>query len=355
LRRGLAFLADTRPLDSPGALNYGMRLSRLRWQRAARPDVVVDWTPRDAAAGALAAAETWVFVPDASALPHASGGGGACHTLRELEQAARGRSADDPVAAVVFRPGLLPPGEKETIKSYVSRLLETRPPVFAVLPSFTVGDPTGSERAEVLDRLPPGPARVLDVGCGSGGLGGERARREGWKLTGIEMDPFRAARARERGGYERILEGDLQRVLPALAAEGARFDAIVFADVLEHLDEPAAALTAARRVAAPGARLLVVVPNVGHLSLVRDLLLGRHDPVPAGLCDAGHLRWFTKASLGEAIEEAGWEHVAIESAPGAPAPDAGPFLELAARWPDADRESLATYQWIATARALRVA
>ncbi len=165
------------------------------------------------------------------------------------------------------------------------------------------------------------------------------------------MDPSRSARARERGGYERVLEGDLTKVLPALAAEGARFDAVVFADVLEHLDDPVAALAAGRSLAAEGGLLLVVVPNVGHLSVVRDLLLGRHDPVPAGLCDAGHLRWFTKTSLAEMIEEAGWERVAIESAPGAPAPDAAPFLELAARWPDVDRLSLGTYQWIATARA----
>ncbi len=334
-------------------MDYGTRLSRLRWVRAARPDVVADWSPRDAAAAALVGAQTWVFVPDASALPHPAGGGSVCHTLRELEEAGRGRSVvrDGPAAAVVFRPAALPPEAIETIKTYVARLLESNPPLFGVLPSFSVGDSSEIERAEIVERLPEGPARILDVGCGSGGLGAARARRAGWKLTGVEMDPFRAARAKERGGYERILEGDLRTILPALAAEGARFDVMVFADVLEHLEEPAAALTAARALAAEGATLLAVVPNVGHLSLVRDLLLGRHDPVPAGLCDAGHLRWFTKASLAEALEEAGWNTIAIESAPGAPAPDAGPFLELASGWPDIDRVSLATYQWIATARS----
>ena len=82
------------------------------------------------------------------------------------------------------------------------------------------------------------------------------------------------------------------------------------------------------------------MPNVGHLSLARDLLLGRLDPVPAGLCDAGHLRWFTRSSLAEALEESGWTVASIESAPGAPPPDPEPFLALASAWPDADRESL---------------
>ncbi len=345
MTRGLAFLSDARRLD------YGARLSRLRWARAARAERVADWSPGDGAARALEGAETWVFVPDASALPWAAEGGGAFHTLRELEGADRGPGGRGPAAAVAFRPADFWPERVETIKGYIERLLRSIPPAFEVLPSFSVGDPSLNERPEVVERLPEGAASILDVGCGSGGLGAARARRPGWRLTGVEMDPVRAARARERGGYERVLEGDLGEVLPALFAEGVRFEAVVFADVLEHLEDPVAALSAARPLAAAGGMLLAVVPNVGHLSLVRDLLLGRHDPVPAGLCDAGHLRWFTKASLAEMIEEAGWERVAIESAPGAPAPDTAPFLELAAGWPDVDRVSLAADQWIATARA----
>ena len=164
----------------------------------------------------------------------------------------------------------------------------------------------------------------------------------------MEKDPFRAARARAH--YDRVIEGNLAEALPALSAEGARFDAFVFADVLEHLEDPVSALSAAHALAAPGALLLAVVPNVGHLSLVRDLLLGRHDPVPAGLCDAGHLRWFTKDFLAETIAEAGWTLEKVEGLVGAPPPDPEPLLALAKDWPDADPESLRTYQWVATAR-----
>jgi len=127
------------------------------------------------------------------------------------------------------------------------------------------------------------------------------------------------------------------------------YGTVVLADVLEHLEEPIDALAAALRVSARGGTLLVSVPNAGHLSLVRDLLLGRFDPAPSGLCDAGHLRWFSRDFLHEAILEAGWSAPRIEREQGAPAPDPAPLLELAAAWPDADRESLGTYQWIATA------
>ena len=209
-------------------------------------------------------------------------------------------------------------------------------------------EPSDRERPELTRRLPPGAARILDVGCGAGAaIAAGKARNTSWRVTGIEWDAALAARARSR--CDRVFEGDLARILPALERDGERFDAIVFADVLEHLEDPVAALSAARRVAAAGARLLVSVPNVGHLSIARDLVAGRFDPIPAGLTDARHLRWFTRFSLAEALDEAGWRNVAIEGEAGAPAPEAVGFLALASAWPDCDRESLATYQWIATA------
>ena len=338
MKRGLAFLWDGRPQD------YGTRLARLRWRRALGDAVVItDWSPGDSAAAVLREAESWILVPDPETLPH-PGPGAAVHTLRELEN---DRNGPSDAFAIAFRPADLVPDEGETIKTYFERLLPSK--VFQTVPSFSVGDASTDERPEVVERLPEAEIRILDLGCGSGGLGLSRASRPGWRLTGVEKDPGRASRARESGGYERILEGDISAVLQALAAEDARFDALVFADVLEHLEDPVAAMSEARAVAERGAMLLAVVPNAGHLSVVRDLLLGRHDPVPAGLCDSGHLRWFTKSLLDEAIEEAGWSLETIEAIPGAPPPDAEPFLALARSWPGADLESLRTYQWIATA------
>ena len=308
---------------------------------------MADWKPDDPADAALGDADDWILVPDAEALP-LPGPRGTVHTLRELESDPAEASG---AVAVAFRPAELTPTPGETIKQYVRRLLTSEPSVFRPVPSFTVGDPSSRERPEVVERLPGGSARILDIGCGAGGLGLARGSRPGWKLTGIEKDPVRASRAREGGAYERIVERGLDEALPRLEAEGARYDAIVFADVLEHLENPVAALRAARPLAERAALLLAVVPNVGHLSVVRDLLLGRHDPVPAGLCDVGHLRWFTKSFLAETIDEAGWSIEKIEGLPGAPSPDPEPFLALAKAWADADLESLLTYQWIATARA----
>ena len=63
LSRALAFLAGDRPLD------YGSRLSRLRWRRAAAARTVAEWDPKGPAAEAIAGAAVWMVVAEATALP----------------------------------------------------------------------------------------------------------------------------------------------------------------------------------------------------------------------------------------------------------------------------------------------
>ncbi|HMA19090.1 MAG TPA: class I SAM-dependent methyltransferase, partial [Thermoanaerobaculia bacterium] len=192
--------------------------------------------------------------------------------------------------------------------------------------------------------------RLLDVGCGSGAVSASvRAESPEVEITGIERRSFVADRA--RGNIDRVIAGDAPAALRELAREGARFDAFLFADVLEHLEDPIGALSLARGLALDGATLVVSVPNVGHLSMVRDLVRGRFDPIPAGLGDAGHLRWFTRSFLEDALEEAGWKTTRVDGLPGAPAPDSEAFLERSRVFPEADPASLTTYQWVAIARA----
>ena len=362
MSRALAFSDDGRPLD------YGRRLSRLRWRRAANIERCETWNEADEAGPRLAGADEWMLVLDPDALPafrslpQAPGGKAlaaswarpdeAVHTLRELEGARVAPlppARDRPPAAIVFRASDAP-SRAVSVEVLIERLLGEA----AVDPAFlAVGFEVASERErpELTRRLPDRPLRILDAGCGAGsGIAAAKARCPGWTVTGIERDPDLAARARAR--CDRVLEGDLRAILSELERAGERFDAVVFADVLEHLADPIAALSAARRIAAPGgASLLVSVPNVGHLSVVRDLIAGRFDPVPAGLVDVHHLRWFTRESLARAVEESGWRIRAIEAERGAPPPSPDALRNLAGAWPEADPESLEAYQWVATADA----
>jgi SAM-dependent methyltransferase len=177
-------------------------------------------------------------------------------------------------------------------------------------------------------------------------------------VTGLEID--RRAAARAAGRLDRVIVGDAAPLLAALAAAGERFDAFVMGDVLEHTADPVALLSAARAASEPHATLVASVPNVAHLSIIRDLLLGRFDPAPAGLEDAGHLRWFTAGFLAQCLEEAGWRVEEIAGEAGAAAAESEKFRAFLAGWPAADEtarretlrvDTIGVYQWIAVARA----
>jgi SAM-dependent methyltransferase len=99
--------------------------------------------------------------------------------------------------------------------------------------------------------------RLLDVGCGHGLLLDE-ARRRGYEVTGIELSSGAAEYARE------VLELEvLEEPLEGFAAEqpDGAFQVVVLADVLEHLDDPVAALSACERLLAPGGALCVITPD----------------------------------------------------------------------------------------------
>lgn len=368
--RRLGFL----PRPGAEAVDYVRRLARLRWTRRFPDRRAVFLDPGAAAAAAFATGEDWIVVLDEIALPipggeivpepgrvrlassRSPGSPPHVHTLAELERAPaapeEGAPADpDRSPAIAFPVADFPPGRGETVEEYVRRLLsgarrERSSPGFAAV-SFDV---SSGERPEVARHFPPGIRRLLDVGCGAGDVSVALSRANpALEVTGIERRSADADRARPR--LDRLIEGDATAALRQLADEGARFDAFLFADILEHLDDAVGALTIARGLAESGATLVASVPNVGHLSIVRDLVLGRFDPVPAGLADAGHLRWFTRASLEDALEEAGWKTERVEGLPGAAAPDAQGFLERASAFPEVDAASLATYQWVAVARA----
>src|SRR5947207_2609260 len=81
--------------------------------------------------------------------------------------------------------------------------------------------------------LVPAGARVLEFGCATGYMSAELKRRLGCTVTGVELVPEAAELAREH--CERVIVGDAELLdFPSLFG-GQKFDAVIFADVLEHL------------------------------------------------------------------------------------------------------------------------
>jgi SAM-dependent methyltransferase len=98
--------------------------------------------------------------------------------------------------------------------------------------------------------------RLLDVGCGHGLLLAE-ARQRGYDVLGLELSAVAARHARDTFGVP-VLETALEDFV---AVPEERFDVIVLADVIEHLDDPVAALDACAELLADGGVLCVVTPD----------------------------------------------------------------------------------------------
>jgi methionine biosynthesis protein MetW len=155
-------------------------------------------------------------------------------------------------------------------------------------------------RPEVQALVPASARRVLDLGCAAGALGAGLKARHDVEVVGIEIDPDLAREAEQR--LDRVIVGDVRDLDAGLG----RFDCVVAADVLEHLDDPWAALRRAVDVVEAGGAVVVSLPNVGFFETFWQLgVRGRWPRRHEGIFDRTHLRWFTLRDARELLEQAG--------------------------------------------------
>ena len=122
-----------------------------------------------------------------------------------------------------------------------------------------------SRSAELKERYAAQIARIkrfkpegalLDVGCNIG-IFMKAARDAGFAVTGVEMNSGCAAYGREKFGLD-IRHASLE----GAAFPEETFDVVTMFDVLEHVPDPLAFLSVARRALKPGGLLAVQSPNL---------------------------------------------------------------------------------------------
>jgi SAM-dependent methyltransferase len=155
-------------------------------------------------------------------------------------------------------------------------------------------------RPEVAALVPSRCRRVLEIGCGSGELG-RVLRGRGHHVTGVELAPAVAEQARR--WLDCVITADVER--EGFPFPPASFDALVFADVLEHLVDPWRVLREAVAVLADDGVVVASIPNVQNIDVLRRLLCGRWDYRERGILDFGHLRFFTLHSIHALFAQAG--------------------------------------------------
>ena len=114
--------------------------------------------------------------------------------------------------------------------------------------------------ARILVEEVPVGARVLDVGCGTGGLLDAVKPAYG---VGVDLSPAMVRLARGRFPRLQFRVGDAEALAP-----GEVFDWVMVVDVLEHLGDPRSALASVRRACHPESRVIVVTANPAWQSIL---------------------------------------------------------------------------------------
>lgn len=168
----------------------------------------------------------------------------------------------------------------------------------------------------VLTRLPGGPARLLDLGCGDGSLGAAwKALGPDRHVTGVTYSEEEAGRARAR--LDVVHTADLDTFDPAPLGV---FEAVVCSHVLEHLRDPRRLLRALRPCLRPEGALVVALPNVVYWRQRLQFLSGRFRYTEGGLMDRTHLAFYDPQTALDLVRESGWQVVESHGDGGLPLP-----------------------------------
>jgi SAM-dependent methyltransferase len=133
--------------------------------------------------------------------------------------------------------------------------------------------PVRWEFARCLDDLGRAPLDVLELGCGTGHFLAAAVER-GHRAVGIDFTDTAVAQAQARG--LRAFCGGMDDLTAHIGH--AKFDAVVFFHVLEHLADPAALLQQLCQWTRPGARLFLSCPNPRRFTrLIREQQAGSSD------------------------------------------------------------------------------
>lgn len=147
----------------------------------------------------------------------------------------------------------------------------------------------------------------LDVGCGVGYLGEVLCNYKGAKVYGIDIDEAALQCARSKNCFTDLYcfsvtdpkGADYERFIDA----DCKFDYIIFADILEHVvNAEELLLFYSKRLKQKG-KIIISLPNIAHFDVVRGLVDGKFNYNHIGLLDNTHLRFYTRSSFEEFIQQ----------------------------------------------------
>ncbi len=150
--------------------------------------------------------------------------------------------------------------------------------------------------------------RILDIGCG-GGLLSEPMARLGADVVGADAAERNIPVARVHAEQSGLKIDYRHTTAEALAADGEQFDAVLNMEVVEHVADPLAYLTACRQLLRPGGLMVCSTLNRNPKSYVMAIIGAEHVMrwLPKGTHDWS--KFITPDELSDLLRRAGLDPV----------------------------------------------
>ncbi|GJJ05795.1 hypothetical protein RugamoR64_63330 [Duganella rhizosphaerae] len=165
-----------------------------------------------------------------------------------------------------------------------------------------------SVRQLIKSLMPAAPARVLEIGAGDGFLARDvKEAAPACLYTAVELHT--ETPSENKGACDLVLQRDVDHLGDDFFRDQAGVDCWILDKALERLVHPETLLARIRKVMKADSCIVAVIPNLQHWSVQAKLCLGDFRYEDNGILDRAHLRWFTRGTIFELFQKAGYQIV----------------------------------------------
>ncbi len=169
----------------------------------------------------------------------------------------------------------------------------------------------GSSAQAAVVRMVGKGKRVLEIGAGPGSITRILKEHNGCNITAVEIDS--EAIQRLSPFCELVYQSDLNdQAWPSALPKNDKFEVVVAADVLEHLDNPLATLMSMRDILNLYGDVVVSLPHIGHCAAVGCLSQHNFELQDWGLLDKTHTQFFDIDKIQQLFDDAGFKIIEAE-------------------------------------------
>ena len=162
----------------------------------------------------------------------------------------------------------------------------------------------------ILNKIKKG-STVLEFGCATGRMTRYMQQALGCRVYIVEFEESAFHKAMEYA--EDGLCDDIMQYRWVEQFRDVKFDAVIFADVLEHLSDPEGVLRSAAELLTEDGQIHISLPNITHNDVLVKAFRERFDYTKVGLLDDTHVRFWGLENLKQLAQGSGLYLQSVEA------------------------------------------